>query len=604
MVSKVKKIIKVGLKAAANPRYAHKTIKLAAARRLANKRRREDYIVWFDKQTLSEEQLAEQRKAAKSLKHQPLISVLMPTYNTNPRHLRECLDSVITQTYTNWELCISDDASPSQATKDVINEYTKKHKSIRAIFNKTNRHIAISSNIALDMAKGEYVSLLDHDDLLLPNALYETVLKINEHPDADLIYSDEDKIENDSVHVEPFFKPDWSPDFLNSCNCITHFATINTKTMKRVQGFTAGTQGAQDWDLFLRITAITDKVYHIPKIIYTWRKSVTSTAHSAKSKPYAYTNQKKVLRSNIAARHLNASVEAHPALGFWRTRYTVEGTPLVSIVIPTKDNYTFIVQCVDSILEHSTYPYFEVVVVDTGSTDPKVEEYYTKVTATNPQVKIVRWKKAFNFSGACNFGAEKAKGEYLLFLNNDTEVITHDWIQGLLEHAQRPSVGMVGAKLLFPNETIQHAGIVLSERDVAFHPFYGQDPAIDIFNYIYIANIRNTSAVTAACSMVSRKKFNEAGGFDTDLRVTYNDVDLCLKLLDKGYLNVYNPFVELFHYESMSIGKIDTAARDKTEFNAAKALMQKRWAKYLKNDPYYNPCFEQHGPGYILPADY
>ncbi len=190
--------------------------KLAAARRLANKRRREDYIVWFDKQTLSEEQLAEQRKAAKSLKHQPLISVLMPTYNTNPRHLRECLDSVITQTYTNWELCISDDASPSQATKDVINEYTKKHKSIRAIFNKTNRHIAISSNIALDMAKGEYVSLLDHDDLLLPNALYETVLKINEHPDADLIYSDEDKIENDSVHVEPFFKPDWSPDFLNS----------------------------------------------------------------------------------------------------------------------------------------------------------------------------------------------------------------------------------------------------------------------------------------------------------------------------------------------------------------------------------------------------
>lgn len=600
MKSKAKKIVKTGLKAALNPRHAHKALKFELRRRQINKERREQYIAWFDKQQLSEVELKEQRKAAAKLKYQPLISILVPTYNTNPQHLRECLDSVINQTYANWELCISDDASPSEATKDVIKEYIKKNKNIRATFNKTNGHIAVSSNIALAMAKGEFISLLDHDDLLLPNALYETVLKINEHPDADLIYSDEDKLEDDRYHVEPFFKPDWSPDFLNSCNYITHFATIRAGIMKKVKGFTPGTQGAQDWDLFLRIAAVTDKIYHIPKIIYTWRKSATSTAQTANSKPYAYINQKKVLRKNIAARKLNASVEAHPALGFWRTRYTIEGTPLVSIVIPTKDNLKFITQCVDSILENTSYPYFEIVIVDTGSSDPQVEAYYQKVIENNTDVKVVRWKKPFNFSGACNLGTEKSKGEYILFLNNDTEVITPDWIQGLLEHAQRPNVGMVGAKLLFPSGNIQHAGVVLSERDVAFHSFYNQDPVQDIFNYIYVANIRNTAAVTAACSMVSRKKINEVGGFDTKLRVTYNDVDLCLKLLDKGYVNVYNPFVELFHYESVSVGKITTSDRDKAEFNEARALMQDRWSKYLKNDPYYNACFEQHGPGYRL----
>jgi len=601
MANKAKKIIKMGLKAVANPRYARKTIKFAAQRRRVNIQRRERYIEWFEKQRLTDAELDTQRNMAKVFAVRPLISVLVPTYNTDPQHLRECLDSVIAQTYTNWELCISDDASPDQATKDVIKEYVKKHKNIRATFNETNGHIAVSSNIALSMAKGEYISLLDHDDLLLPNALFETVSMLNERPDADLIYSDEDKLEDDAVHVEPFFKPDWSPDFLNSCNYITHFATINAKIMKKVRGFTPGTQGAQDWDLFLRITAQTDKIYHIPKIIYTWRKSPTSTAQTADSKPYAYINQKKVLRHNVAARGINAYVEAHPALGFWRTRYVIKDTPLVSIVIPTKNNLKFIKRCVDSVIENTSYPYFEVVVVDTGSTDPEVEAYYTKTLANNPEISIVRWKKAFNFSGACNLGAEKSKGEYLLFLNNDTEVISPDWIQGLLEHAQRPGIGMVGAKLYFPNETIQHAGVVLSERDIAFHPFYGQEPTLDIFSYIYIANVRNTAAVTAACSMVSRKKFDEVGGFDTELRVTYNDVDLCLKLLDKGYRNVYNPFVELFHFESISVGKMESNNRDKKEFNEAKALMKKRWIKYLKRDPYYNDCFEQFGPGYRLP---
>ncbi len=600
-MSKVKKVIKFGLKAVANPRKTKELVKFVARRRKIDADRRRHYIRWFKSQQLSVSELEDQKKAANELAYRPLISVLIPTYNTNPTHLRECIESVVEQTYDNWEICISDDASTDPETKAMIKQLAKEYKKVRVIFNKSNTHIAVSSNIALSMAKGEFVSLLDHDDLLLPNALYETVLTINTHKDVDLIYTDEDKLEKDKYHVEPFFKPDWSPDFLNSCNYITHFATIRTSVMNQIHGFTPGTQGAQDWDLFLRITEVTKKIQHIPKILYTWRKSATSTAMSADSKPYAYINQKRVLRSSVVRKKQNALVDAHPALGFWRVKYSINTPALVSIIIPTKDNFELISQCVDSILANTSYPYFEVVLVDTGSTDKRVYQYYEKIMKDNSQIKLVEWKGAFNFSGACNLGAKKSAGEYLLFLNNDTEVKSSDWIQGLLEHAQRKDVGMVGAKLLFPSGNIQHAGVVLSERDVAYHPFYGHEETLDIANYIFISNVRNTAAVTAACSMVSRKKFDAVGGFDTKLRVTYNDVDLCLRLLDKGYFNVYNPFVELFHYESMSVGKIQTADRDQTEFQEAKKLMQKRWAKYLKNDPFYNANFEQHGPGYVLP---
>lgn len=601
MINKTKKIVKLGLRTISNPRRAKAELVVVKRQHESRVSRKREYIKWHKQNKMTDSDIISQRELADNLKFRPLVSVLVPTYNTDPKYLRECIESVITQTYTNWELCISDDASPNKITKEIIKSYTKQYKNIKAVFNKVNQHIAGSSNVALTVAKGEFISLLDHDDLLTPNALYETVLAINNNPDVDLVYSDEDKLEGDRYHVEPFFKPDWSPDFLNSCNYITHFATIRARVMNDVGGFTLGTHGAQDWDLFLRITAKTDKIHHIPKILYTWRKSATSTAQSSDSKPYAYINQKKVLRKSIADRSINAYVEGHVSLGFWRVRYAIKGNPLVSIVVPTKDNYQLIKQCVDSILETTSYPYFEIVIVDTGSESKKVLDYYESLVKSNQAVRVLNWNKPFNFSAACNYGASKSKGDYLLFLNNDTEVITADWIQGLLEHAQQPNNGMVGAKLMFPNHTVQHAGVVLSAKDVAFHPFYGQNPLIDIFNYIYIANIRNVSAVTAACSMVSKDKFNKVGGFDTKLRVTYNDVDLCLRLLDEGYKNVYTPFVELFHYESMSVGKISTGDRDQVEFKEAKNIMEKRWNKYLKNDPYYNANFEQFGPGYRLP---
>lgn len=600
---KVKKIVRRTLSAVANPGATKRDVMLIRERRAINKERRQQYLAWYAAQELTAAQLEEQRNSAKALKKQPLISILVPTYNTRIDYLRECIDSVLAQTYTNWELCIADDASPNEETRKVIKEYAKKHKNIKYVFSKKNQHIALTSNLALEIASGEFISLLDHDDILLPNALYETVKVINDQPDIDLIYTDEDKLEGDKWHVEPFFKPDWSPDFLLSCNYITHFATLSSRIMKKVGGFGIGTEGAQDWDLFLRVTAQTDKIHHIPKILYTWRKSETSTAQTADSKPYAYINQKKVLRKNLGNMQQSAWLEAHPSLGFWRARYNIQGTPKVSIVIPNKNHYKLLSQCVDSILEQSTYPYFEVVIVENGSTEKSIEEYYERVTERNDNVRVVRWNKPFNYAAVCNFGARKATGEYLLFLNNDTEVMSPDWIQGLLEHAQRPGVGMVGCRLLFPNNRIQHAGVVLSYQDVAYHAFYGKDPQTDIFTYIYASNIRNCSAVTAACCMVARKHFEAVQGFDEKLRVTYNDVDLCLKLLDSGLRNLYTPFVELYHHESMSVGKMEGAKRDKQEVVEAAELMRNRWAKYLNHDPYYNDNFEQVGPGYRLPVD-
>ena len=601
----MKKVIinsaKFAVRAALHPSYGSEQIKLFRDRRLINKKRYDDYIEWFDKHKATEEQLDRQRKISKDFKYRPLISILLPTYNTNPTYLRSCIDSVLSQSYDNWELCISDDNSTSEQTKDVIKEYVEKYDNVIVTFRKENGHISKSSNTALSMAKGDYISLLDHDDILPPNALFEVVNAINKNPEVDLIYTDEDKIDHEGNHIEPFFKPDWSPDFMNSCNMITHFATMKANIIRGVNGFTVGTHGAQDWDLFLKIAAKTNNIYHIPKILYHWRKSETSTAMNANSKPYAYINQKNVLRSSVRQRKENAYIDSHVALGFWRKKYVIPTNPLVSIIIPTKNNFKYIKKCIESIIENTTYPYFEIIIVDTGSTDSQVNNFYGKLINDNENIQIVKYKKKFNFSDACNYGADNSNGEYLLFLNNDTEVITHDWIQSLLEHAQRPEVGMVGPKLIFEDKTIQHAGIVLSERDIAFHPFYGQDERVDIFTYIYTANIRNVSAVTAACSMVSRKKFDEAGGFDPKLRVTYNDVDLNLKLRKKGYYNLYTPYAELFHYESKSVGRINTSERDSTELQEAQNEMRKRWGNYLKRDPFYNDNFEQFGPGYRLP---
>lgn len=601
-IDMAKKVVRLGLHTVTSPTDSKEIVKKALKKRTANRERHTQYIRWFDDtQVLDEAALVAQREAATALKQQPLISILVPLYDTPDHFLRECIESVRAQTYTNWELCLADDASPSPHVVKTCKEYAAKYPNIKFTSMKKNQHIVGASNEALKLASGDFIALLDHDDLLLPQALFEMVQAINNKPQADLIYSDEDKVDEAGVHVEPFFKPDWSPDFLRSCNYITHFAVLRKSIMDEIGGFRFGTEGAQDWDLFLRFTAKTDRVHHVPKILYSWRKSPTSTAKVAKSKPYAYINQKRVLRDSLATKDVAASVFESIYLGFWRVRYNILGNPLVSIVIPTKDNYKFISTCINSIIEQTSYANFEIIIVDTGSTDEQVLDFYeTKVVRSN-KIKIVNWKaKQFNFSAACNTGAEHAAGDYLLFLNNDTEIMTSDWIESMLEHAQRPEIGMVGCKLLFPNDNIQHAGVVLRASDIAVHPFYNMHPKQDIFTNIYIANIRNCLAVTAACSMVAAFKFKAVGGFNENLRVTYNDVDLCLRLVDAGHNNLYTPYAEVRHYESISVGKVSTSARNTEELHAASEYMRKKWGKYLERDPFYNDNFSPTGQPYYL----
>lgn len=593
--------LKQAARIAANPRRSGQVFKAKLAQRQVNQSRARAYREWFRAYEPSARNFTEQKAAIKTFTDKPLVSIILPIYNTPEPYLRECIQSVLDQSYDNWELCVADDASTTDALA-VVKEFAAKNKKIKWIKSPANQHIAGASNEALKLANGEFIALLDHDDLLLPNALFESVRLINENPDADLIYSDEDKVEENKGHIEPFFKPDWSPEFLTACNYITHFAVIRRSVVDAAGGFRLGTEGAQDWDLFLRVTKITSRIYHIPKILYTWRKSPTSTAKSAHSKPYAYINQLRVLRDHVAQNQNPASVLASPYMGFWRVKYHIQNNPLVSIVIPTKDSYKFIKSCLESIIEKTTYPYFEIIVVDTGSKDPKIDELYASKLVSSSAVKIVKWgDKTFNFSGACNLGARQSKGDYLVFLNNDTEVITPEWLENLLEHAQRKEIGMVGCKLLFPSGNIQHAGVVLSEKEVAFHPFYNVSPTLDIFTNIFISNLRNCSAVTAACAMISKDKFNKVGGFDEKLRITYNDVDLSLRLLNAGYRNVYTPYAELYHYESVSVGRVSTKDRDKVELKSAQKLMKTRWGELLARDPYYNINFVASGTGYILP---
>lgn len=567
------------------------------------KQKAKEYKKWLKHNFPVQEEIGAQKKQQKKFKKRPLISILVPTYNTNIKHLRECIESVLAQTYTNWELCIADDSSSNQKVRDIIKEHAGKDKRIRYVFREKNGHICEASNSALELAKGEYIALLDHDDYLWPNALYENITLINEHPDARFIYSDEDKLsETGKKHEDPFFKPDWSPEFLRSINYITHFAVLDRQLVNKVGGFRPGYEGAQDWDLFLRVSRELDKVYHVPTILYSWRKSDTSTAKTSSAKDYAYVNQEKVLKDDIKSRGMKAKLSWQVPFLMWRVDYEVQDNPLVSIVIPTKDQYGFIKRCLASIKAKTLYENFEVVVVDTGSTDEKVWELYETYKNLGKGLRVVKWhKQPFNFASACDFGAEKSEGEYLLFLNNDTEVISKSWVEDMLGYAQQKDIGAVGCKLYYPDRKIQHAGIIMGvggQNDtpgIAGHyfPAFIDHPPQDPTQPLYIGGARNFTAVTAACVMVSKKKFDDVKGFDPIFRIAFNDVDMCLKLYDKGLRNVYLPQVALFHHESISVGQPGSKQRDLGVFAKEINLMIKKWGTLIENDPYYHPEFRR-----------
>jgi glycosyltransferase involved in cell wall biosynthesis len=571
--------------------------RLELLRAVTSQARHHSYISYTNHNQIHTDELLSQCVDSKAFRKQPKISILIPTYNTDPEMLQECLDSVYAQTYTNWEICIADDASKNSETLETIKRNLKKGK-VKAKFREKNGHICQTSNDALVLATGDYIALLDHDDVLEPNALYEVVKAINKNKDLKLIYSDEDKLEVDGcTRNDPFFKPDWSPDYLRTINYITHFAVIEHKLMKKIKGFKLGVEGAQDWDLFLRAThEIKDsQIYHIPKILYAWRKSPASTALNPTSKNYAYVSQRKALEDDLKNRRLDGEVRETSNLGHWYVSYKADSDSKVSVVIPTKDKANLLSDCVDSV-QKNNHQNYEVIIVDTGSQENKTHQLYESYK-DNEKISIVNFTKdEFNFSAACNEGAKHAKGSHLLFLNNDTKAIDANWIEEMLGYSQRPEVGAVGAKLLFEDSRIQHSGIILGlngdesvNENIAGHVFAGwPDTAEDYMKTLYSDAVRNYSAVTAACLMVDKKKFNKVEGFDTAFRIAYNDVDFCLKLQDAGFHNVYNPAAKLYHYESESLGKYDGDQRDQTVFKKETILIKERWGGLLLNDPKFN----------------
>lgn len=544
------------------------------------------YGPWFENHKPSEKELEGQRR--KQWKKQPLINVVVPAYKTSAKFLREMIESLEVQTYTNWELCIANASPEDAAMSEVLREYTSKDARVKVENLKENLGIAENTNAAMEMAAGEYTGLLDHDDLLAPQALYRIVEALNQSSEEpDVFYSDEDKVTTDlSEHFQPHFKPDFNVDLLRSNNYITHFFVVRTSLIRQVGGFRREYDGAQDYDFIFRCTEAAKKICHIPEVLYHWRTHQASTADNPASKMYAFEAGKRAIEAHLKRQGVEGTVSHTKDLGFYQVEYPVQGTPLVSVLIPNKDQKDTLKQCLDSVFSKTTYCNYEVIIIENNSQEKETWEYYEELKKRN-NVKIVIWESGFNYSAINNFGEKSASGEYLLFLNNDVEVINPHWMEEMLGNCQRKEVGIVGAKLYYPDDTIQHAGTIIGIGGIAGHAFLNMPRSRS--GYLHKASLQmDLSAVTAACMMMKRTVFESLDGFEEALTVAFNDVDLCLRCVRAGYLVVYNPRVELYHYESKSRGSEDS--EDKVRrFQQEIEFMRTRWIDLLKQgDPYYN----------------
>ena len=544
------------------------------------------YGPWFENHKPSEKELEGQRR--KQWKKQPLISVVVPAYKTPAKFLREMIESLEVQTYTNWELCIANASPEDAAMSEVLREYTSKDARVKVENLKENLGIAENTNAAMEMAAGEYTGLLDHDDLLAPQALYRIVEALNQsREEPDVFYSDEDKVTTDlSEHFQPHFKPDFNVDLLRSNNYITHFFVVRTSLIRQVGGFRREYDGAQDYDFIFRCTEAAKKICHIPEVLYHWRTHQASTADNPASKMYAFEAGKRAIEAHLKRQGVEGTVSHTKDLGFYQVEYPVQGTPLVSVLIPNKDQKDTLKQCLDSVFSKTIYCNYEVIIIENNSQEKETWEYYEELKKRN-NVKIVIWESGFNYSAINNFGEKSASGEYLLFLNNDVEVINPHWMEEMLGNCQRKEVGIVGAKLYYPDDTIQHAGTIIGIGGIAGHAFLNMPRSRS--GYLHKASLQmDLSAVTAACMMMKRTVFESLDGFEEALTVAFNDVDLCLRCVRAGYLVVYNPRVELYHYESKSRGSEDS--EDKVRrFQQEIEFMRTRWIDLLKQgDPYYN----------------
>ncbi len=567
-----------------------------------------DYGGWIKYNEPKDADLKKQMKV--EFKIAPKISVIVPMYNTKEKFFKDLVNCMINQTYSNWELCLAD-GSPKQ--NENFKKYIEQDERIKYKFLNENKGISGNTNAAIEMATGDYIALLDHDDILADYALYEVVYAINKFPNSEFLYSDEDKIDENDNRYDAYFKPDFAPDTLRCQNYICHFSIFRKDLMDKLEGFRADYDGAQDYDIFLRMSEVAkpENITHIPKILYHWRVHSESTAKlNSNAKNYAFEAGKKAIEDHLKRVGLDGTVSEGCIEGIYRVDYKVIGNPKVSIVIPNKDGKDILKVCVDSVLEKTTYSNYEIIVVENNSTSEEIYEYYKEIIK-NEKVRVVNYntgkeikdenecsleftnknrrevKPGFNYSAIINFGVRFAEGEYSIQLNNDTELMTPNWLELMVGFCQRDDVGAVGVKLYFPDETIQHAGIIVGIGGIAGNRF----KSIPKDGHGYFAKesmIENLSAVTGACLMAKTRLYEEVDWMDETLAVAFNDVDFCLKIREKGYLVVFNPFVEFWHFESKSRGQEDSPEKIK-RFQGEICRFEQKWGEILDSgDPYYN----------------
>jgi GT2 family glycosyltransferase len=534
----------------------------------------ERYELWLRLKVLSPKRLRAMRRQERDLSYRPVISVLMPVFDPDPHWLRAAIESVRQQVYKNWELCVTDDGSTNPEIGRVLGSYDGVDPRIRFTYSGRNRGIAAASNSALSMATGEFVGFLDHDDELKPNALFEVVRLLNERRDLDYIYSDEDKVELSGRLTSAFFKPDWSPDLLMSVNYVTHFSVYRADLLRQANGFRSEYDGSQDYDLALRITEMTQRIGHVPLPLYSWRKVPGSAAASLDFKSYAYAAGRRALADAVSRRGYRGEVEQALVEGRYRTRYEIHGNPKVVIIIPTRDRLDLLEDCMESIQRSSTYPNYEILVVDNQSREPATLTYLETFPG-----RVLHYPHPFNYARMMNVATREAgDADFYLFLNNDTEVIASDWIEAMVEHGQRPEVAAVGARLLYPDGRPQHEGIVIGLQGAAAKN-------VDHGGYFHLGEtVRNCSAVSASCMIVRPEVFWDLGGFEERLAVAYNDADFCLRAREKGYQIVYTPYALLYHDEGSTRGVGGTQGPED------EAFFRQRWDGY--RDPYYSPSFD------------
>ena len=548
---------------------------------------KEDYLKWILEQPDPD--------CKAKFKYNPLISIVTPVYNVDSIYLSACIDSVINQKYKNWELLLVDDKSTKEETINCLKEYEKKDKRIKVIYRKKNGNISEATNTGFSKAKGEFIGLLDNDDTLSTDALYQVVKKINKNNKTDFIYSDEDKLDSDGQRCTPYFKSDFAPDTLLSNNYICHFTVFKKSLLKKVGYERSEFNGAQDYDLFLRLTEQAEHIEHISRILYHWRIIPGSTSESIAEKEYAISAGERAILAALERRKINATVTSNND-GTYIVHYKTNN-PHITIIIPTKDYVDTLKVCVDSIYNKSHYKNFDILIVNNNSSEEKTFEFFKEYQKKYDNFSVMDLNCPFNFAYLMNEAVKKAKGEYILFLNNDTEVISPLFLEEMVGYASQKHIGMVGVKLLFPDNTIQHGGVILGIRSMAAHA-YALLPENYPYSFGKLNMPTNYSAVTAACSMISKEKYLEVGGMDEHLVNNFNDVELNIRLLNKNYYNVYLGHVKLYHYESKTRGIDKTKEQIKRTVKERNYVLNK-WGKIIFDDPFYNPCFSKNEP-YVL----